>query len=872
MSHKRPLIEDDPASPGYQGDPGAPYKPGHNAQNIFTRTSLATRADPSSSSSSSEDLPSPHPARTPLGSQTRSRRTSEDSPTDPQPLHSLPPDPQSHPSHSRNPRENRVHQPDSRSHPVSRQELFGGGSGGGGHRLGQPAEKGQELKVLKQVVKPPSGVLDEAAETAFGERGSGGGGESRAVVRGDRGHPQPLSSSSSTVQPTTTFSSAAPPAKRPKAAPGATSTPDSTSPEVRDDTASGAFSVPADTLQLLSPSGPHSPRRHSLKTILGGVAAAAGMEKKSSPKSSGEGGWSPYTTDHPGPPVAEQQSSDNTFFVWVLASFATIGGLLFGYDTGIVSGSMLLIQPYFDLSTVWEEAIVSGTIGAAAVFALIAGFLVDLIGRKKTIMIASFIFAVGAIIMAVSNSKEVLLVGRIVVGMGIGFASMSVPIYVAESAPPAIRGRLVTLNQLFITIGILLSSVIAGAFSEMKETGWRYMLGIAAAPGVFQFLGFFYLPESPRWLVSKGRDEEARRVLQRIRGRQDVDSELQEVKEAEDNKHSGFVLGQILKTPHVLKALFVGCGLQLFQQLCGINTVIYYSATILKQAGFPPSQAIWLVCVPFGVNFLATFIGLWAVERLGRKLLLIVSFVGVIIALIVLAIGFLLSIKYSPTVGGNSTVSLNGSLALNKCMTYSVCEDCVSNDKCGFCYDDNQEGSASCLLALDGDEDLFADSGRCSRGYQPLATESMKWTYGYCPTDYTWMAVLGLALFVLSFAPGLGPMPWTINSEIYPMWARGTGVSIATMVNWAFNLVVSFSFLTMLENITKYGTFFLFTGICVLGLLFTVVFVPETKNKSLEEVEELFMTPAAREKSRQSREASREVIQMDNHAFEANRL
>ncbi|KAL8563775.1 hypothetical protein ACOMHN_058290 [Nucella lapillus] len=169
---------------------------------------------------------------------------------------------------------------------------------------------------------------------------------------------------------------------------------------------------------------------------------------------------------------AEKQST-NTFFVWVLASFATIGGLLFGYDTGIVSGSMLLIQPYIGLSTVWEEGIVSGTIGTAAVFALIAGFACDWVGRKKTIMLASFVFAVGAIIMAVADSKEVLLGGRFVVGIGISFASMSVPIYVAESAPPAIRGRLVTLNQLFITIGILLSSVIAGAFSEMKETGWR---------------------------------------------------------------------------------------------------------------------------------------------------------------------------------------------------------------------------------------------------------------------------------------------------------------------------------------------------------------------------------------------------------------
>ncbi|KAL8563774.1 hypothetical protein ACOMHN_058289 [Nucella lapillus] len=328
---------------------------------------------------------------------------------------------------------------------------------------------------------------------------------------------------------------------------------------------------------------------------------------------------------------------------------------------------------------------------------------------------------------------------------------------------------------------------------------------------------------------------------------------------------------KILKTPHVRKALFVGCGLQLFQQMCGINTVIYYSASILKQAGFPPSQAIWLVCVPFGVNFLATFIGLWAVERLGRKCLLVVSFIGVIIALIVLAMGFLLSFQNSPSVSMNTTVTFsNGTQVVDECQTYSICDDFAANDKCGFCHDENSDGLATCLAAYDNDKELYSDYGRCSRDYQPSAKENMKWTYGYCPTDYTWMAVLGLALFVLSFAPGLGPMPWTVNSEIYPMWARSTGVSIATMVNWAFNLLVSFTFFTLLENITKYGTFFLFMGICGLGTLFTIFFVPETKNKTLEEVEELFMSPAVREKSQRDRMAAREAMQMDNKGLSAS--
>ncbi|KAL8620615.1 hypothetical protein ACOMHN_017896 [Nucella lapillus] len=163
----------------------------------------------------------------------------------------------------------------------------------------------------------------------------------------------------------------------------------------------------------------------------------------------------------------------NTIFIYLLSCFAAIGGLLFGYDTGIISGSMLLIQPYFQLSTFWEEVIVSGTIGAAALSALAGGAICDRVGRRTVIMGASVIFTVGAVVMGAAPDKETLLVGRIVVGVGIGFSSMAVPVYIAELSPTHIRGLLVTLIQLFITIGILLSSIVAGAFSEVKDTGWR---------------------------------------------------------------------------------------------------------------------------------------------------------------------------------------------------------------------------------------------------------------------------------------------------------------------------------------------------------------------------------------------------------------
>ncbi|XP_076469412.1 proton myo-inositol cotransporter-like isoform X2 [Babylonia areolata] len=519
----------------------------------------------------------------------------------------------------------------------------------------------------------------------------------------------------------------------------------------------------------------------------------------------------PTATTTPGGEVlaggSPSRRGRHPLLVYVLACFAALSGLLFGYDTGIISGSMLLIRPHLNLTTLWVESIVSATIAAAAVSALVSGAACDRAGRRKVIMAASVVFTGGAVLMGVAPDKESLLGGRVVVGVGIGFASTAVPVYIAESSPPDIRGLLVTLNQLFITVGILVSSIVAGAFSGLKTTGWRYMLGLAAVPGVVQFCGFLFLPDSPRWLLSKGREEEARRVLRCTRGTDDVEDEIKEIQEAEAKKQTGFVVGQMLKTSHVRRALLVGCGVQLFQQLCGINTVIYYSGTILKEAGFHVSQAVWLVTIPFAVNFLATFIGMATVDRYGRRVLLVVSFVGVTGALVVLSTSFLLSELFSPPVNTSLPVLYpNGSLVTDSCQGFTLCEDCISADHCGYCYEPSQSGLATCLLARHEDEDNSAAYGRCSNSNSSDSGQGHpEWAFGFCPTGYGWMAVLGLALFVLSFAPGLGPLPWTINAEIYPTWARGTGVALATMVNWACNLLVSFTFLTLSNTITKYG-------------------------------------------------------------------
>ncbi|XP_077988286.1 proton myo-inositol cotransporter-like [Glandiceps talaboti] len=534
-----------------------------------------------------------------------------------------------------------------------------------------------------------------------------------------------------------------------------------------------------------------------------------------------------------------------SLYLYILVAFSAVGGFLFGYDTGVVSGAMLLIAHKFYLTPLWEELIVSVTIGAAAVFALLGGFMNDKVGRRPTILVASFVFTVGAILMGVAPDVNFILAGRIIVGIGIGLASMTVPMYIAESAPAHLRGRLVTVNNMFITGGQCIASIVDGAFSYDKENGWRFMLGLAGIPSLLQFIGFLFLPESPRWLVAKGRKDEAKRVLSLMRGGFGVDEEIEEIQRSvceqdEEMQRRGkkAVIVQMLQTPPVRRALIVGCGMQMFQQLAGINTVMYYSATIIKMSGVQDDRlAIWLAAVVAFINFAFTAVGVYLVEKLGRRGLSLASMTGVLFSLLFLATGFLLAALNSPQIPGGQHTSSN---QIN-CSTYAWCNDCISDHHCGFCYMDDHNsvvsGSASCIGANMTTNDPLAGTTCAAKN------TTSTWAYDYCPTPYSWMPIIGLVLYIAFFAPGMGPMPWTINSEIYPIWARSTGNACSASVNWIFNLFISMTFLTLTDSLTRYGTFFLYSGIAMLGLLFIFFFLPETKDKKLEEVTQLFAKP-----------------------------
>nr|XP_018670589.1 proton myo-inositol cotransporter-like isoform X1 [Ciona intestinalis] len=546
-----------------------------------------------------------------------------------------------------------------------------------------------------------------------------------------------------------------------------------------------------------------------------------------------------YSNEHNAPATVVKPQTTNKF-VYVLTFFSAIGGFLFGYDTGVVSGAMIILKQKFALNNLWQELIVAITVGFAALFAFMGGPLNTWLGRRKVIMFASVVFTVGSIVLALASGKEMLLCGRAVVGVGIGLASMTVPMYIAEVSPSNVRGRLVSINNLFITGGQFVASCVDGAFSSDVEDGWRYMLGLAAIPATIQFIGFIFLPESPRWLIQKHKEDLAIRSLQKIiSDESDIRREFEKIKTSmlEEQTQGKVTLTRLFSDISVRRAIMVGCALQLFQQISGINTVMYYSATIIQMSGVRNNTlAIWLAAVTAFVNFCFTIVGVWLVEKVGRRLLTLVSLGGVVVSLLFLSTGFFLSALHSPPVTMNSTDILNDT---SGCFKFKSCVGCMQSTACGYCY--TQYGQpwnvtqATCL-PTNPDNTQLSLLGNCSTKHEG----SPYFASNYCPTKYSWMALAGMILYLAFFAPGMGPMPWTINSEIYPQWARSAGNAFSAGTNWVFNVVVSLTFLDVTTALTYQGAFLLYAGFAFCGFIFIFLFLPETKGKPLEEVQELF--------------------------------
>jgi len=436
-----------------------------------------------------------------------------------------------------------------------------------------------------------------------------------------------------------------------------------------------------------------------------------------------------------------------------------LAGLLFGYDQGVISGALPLLTEDLDLSTFESEVITSWVTLGALFGALVAGGTADRVGRRWTAIGAGVLFAIGALIEAVAPGAATLTVGRVVTGLGVGFASVVAPLYAAEMSPKRLRGRFVSTYQLAITVGIFLAYLADDALTGSDR--WRAMFALAVIPGVALVVGFLVMPESARWLLKVGRRDDAKASLVKVDGPEVADEELAtlEADLAEEAREGQASWGEVF-SPLLRRALWVGLGLAIFQQVTGINAIIYYANEIFAEAGFTTAeeQAKATLYAVGLVNVLATFVAVAWVDRFGRRPLLFTGLVGMGVSLAAVGLSF-------------------------------------------AALENQPEGETST-------------------------------TVGGIVT------VLALVVFIASFAFSMGPIVWTMISEIYPNRVRGRAMAVATAVNWFSAFLVAQFFLSIVDAIGESTTFFLFSALCGVTFVFVWLLVPETKGRSLEEIQE----------------------------------
>lgn len=326
-------------------------------------------------------------------------------------------------------------------------------------------------------------------------------------------------------------------------------------------------------------------------------------------------------------------------FIYITAGIAALAGLLFGYDTGVISGAILFIKDQFKLASAAEEAVVSAVLIGAVIGAALSGAITDRFGRKKVLIVTALLFAIGAIGASLAANVSGIVLFRLIIGVAIGVASYTAPLYISEISPPQMRGALVSLNQLMITCGIVVSYLVDYALSA-GASQWRWMFALGAIPAIILVIGMIFLSESPRWLVGRNMIAEARTALTRVMPHNEIDAEMRSIQSALTAKKGSW---KELLQPWIRPALVVGIALAFFQQATGINTIIYYAPTIFEFAGFESHKVAILATVGVGiVNVLMTVVAIWFIDKLGRKPLLYIGMTGMVISLSLAGLAFYL--------------------------------------------------------------------------------------------------------------------------------------------------------------------------------------------------------------------------------------
>jgi len=330
-------------------------------------------------------------------------------------------------------------------------------------------------------------------------------------------------------------------------------------------------------------------------------------------------------------------------YVVLIAAIAATGGLLFGFDTGVISGALPFLREHWNLDNSMVEWVTTAVLVGAVVGAISSGRLTDIMGRKKVIFIAAVIFAVGALATGYAPSITALIIGRIVIGIAIGIASFTVPLYIGEISPTKNRGAMVTLNQLMICIGVLVSYISDYAIADdANPESWRWMFLVGFIPAVILFVGMFFVPETPRWLISKGREDEGRKILQKLEDAELVEESITSMKnEIELAKNSSGSWKEIFQ-PWMKSALIIGIGIMFVQQFTGINTIIYYSPIIFKLSGIVSNEGAILPSVLVGiVNVLFAVVSIMLLDRIGRRKIFFIGLIGMVVALLFIGFTFI---------------------------------------------------------------------------------------------------------------------------------------------------------------------------------------------------------------------------------------
>mgnify|MGYP000448131404 CR=1 FL=1 len=513
------------------------------------------------------------------------------------------------------------------------------------------------------------------------------------------------------------------------------------------------------------------------------------------------------------------------FYVFYVSIIVALGGFLMGFDASVISGVVKFIEPEFGLTKIqlgWAVASLSLT----ATFAMmVAGPLSDHYGRKAILKIAAALFFVSAIASAFAPSFLMLVLARMLGGFGVGAALIIAPMYIAEIGPAKYRGRMVSLNQLNIVLGISVAFfsnylILQAADSDIQwvqtlgieQWNWRWMLGIEAIPALLYFVCLAIVPESPRWLMMKGRSQEALTILKRALGDQNAATELEQINSS-IGLDKNIVKGAItdLLKPSMRLVMIVGISIAILQQITGINAVFFYAPMIFEQTGLG-TDASFMQAILVGItNVVFTIIAIALIDKIGRKSLLVVGVSGIIVCMFSLAFQFNAA-TYTLTTEALANLSEN----IDTQALQSIVGTTFSSD----------------LAFKSAITDLLG-SAQAAQFESSLVSAAI-----HMNGTIILVSILG---FVACFAVSLGPVMWVLFSELFPNRIRGIAISFVGLINSAISFLVQLIFPWELANLGATMTFAVYGGFAFVGLLIIVKFLPETKGKSLEELEAILV-------------------------------